>query len=93
MKLDAGNPNLMKAKAMRVNRSAPTHVMPNILGDKNPKRYVSSSGIPLLIERTPDMATPPGINIKTQPVYVPEKRESMRRGADDHLKYKSLGPT
>jgi hypothetical protein len=91
MKLDAGNPNLMKAKATRINKSAPTHVIPTFLGDKNPKRYIS--GGPLLIERTSDMATPPGINIKTQPVYVPEKRESMRRGADDHMKYKSLGPT
>lgn len=88
MKLAAGNPNL-KAKATRINQSAPTHAMPTVLKDKNPKRYVS--GGPLLMERTPDMATPPGINIKTQPVYVPPKRESMRPGADDHLKYKSLG--
>lgn len=86
--LKNGNPNL-KAKATRVNRSAPAHVAPTFLGDKNPKRYVS--GGPLLMERTPDMATPPGINIKTQPVYVPPKREAMRPGADDHLKYKSLG--
>lgn len=88
MKLDAGNPNLMKAKAMRVNQNAPAHAMPTVLGDKNPKRYVS--GGPLLMERTPNMATAPGINLKEQPVYVPPKREAMRPGADDHLKYKSL---
>ncbi|CAB4123573.1 hypothetical protein UFOVP48_35 [uncultured Caudovirales phage] len=88
MKLHAGNPNLM-AKATRVNKTATLQNLPTTLGDKNPAKYVRGGAV--LMERTPDMATPPSINIWKQPVYKPEPMSPARPGADNHLRYKSKG--
>ena len=90
MKLAAGNPNLMKKQATRVNGHATLGALPSTLGDKNPPRYVR--GEPLLMERTEDMAAPRTFNhMKDGLVYVPEKNEPVRAGAMDAMKLKSRG--
>ena len=90
MKLAAGNPNLMKKQATRVNGHATLGALPSTLGDKNPPRYVR--GEPLLMERTEDMAAPRTFNhMKDGLVYVPEKNEPVRPGATDAMKIKSRG--
>ena len=90
MKLAAGNPNLMKRQAMRVNRNASLGALPSTLGDKNPSKYAPGGAV--LMERTEDMATPRTFNhMKDGQVYVPEKSEPARPGAMDALKLKSHG--
>ena len=90
MKLAAGNPNLMKKQATRVNGHATLGALPSKLGDKNPPRYVR--GEPLLMERTEDMAAPRTFNhMKDGLVYVPEKNEPVRPGATDAMKIQSRG--
>lgn len=39
----------------------------------------------------PNEAVAPAINIWLQPVYKPASPEYVRPGADDHLRYKSVG--
>ena len=90
MKLAAGNPNLMKKQATRVNRHATLGALPSTLGDKNPPRYARGGAV--LMERTEDMATPRTFNhMKDGQVYVPEKSEPVRAGATDALKLPSRG--
>lgn len=40
-------------------------------------------------EKLPNEALPRAINLFALPRYVPPKNESVRAGADDHLKIKS----
>ena len=90
MKLAAGNPNLMKKQAMRVNKPATLGALPSTLGDKNPRKYVR--GEPLLIERTEDMAAPRTFNhMKDGQLYVPERNDPARAGAMDALRIRSHG--
>lgn len=90
MKLAAGNPNLMKKQATRVNGHATLGALPSTLGDKNPPRYVR--GEPLLIERTEDMAKPRTFNhMKDGQIYTPPKNEPIRAGAMDAFKLPSRG--
>jgi hypothetical protein len=84
MKLVAGNPNLM-----RTNPNAGLAAVPNKLGDKNPAKYVRGDYVPR--QRDEHEALPPQINVWTQPVYVPERVEPARRGANDFLQLKSKG--
>ena len=87
MKLDAGNPNLMK-KAMRVNPPATLTLFTNTTGDKAHAKE-RTGFVPS--RRDPD-AAPPAINsLWAQPVYVSPKAEYVRLGANDFLKYKSRG--
>ena len=87
MKLDAGNPNLMK-KAMRVNPPATLTSFTNTTGDKAHAKertgFVSS-------RRDPDAVPPATNSLWAQPVYVSPKAEYVRLGANDFLKYKSRG--
>jgi hypothetical protein len=90
MKLAAGNPNLMKKQATRVNRSATLGALPSTLGDKNPSKY--ARGGVVLMERTDDMASPRTFNhMKDGQVYIPERMESVRPGATDALRLPSRG--
>lgn len=90
MKLAAGNPNLMKKQATRVNGHASLGALPSTLGDKNPPQYARGGAV--LMERTEDMATPRTFNhMKDGQVYVPEKSDPTRPGATDALKLKSRG--
>jgi hypothetical protein len=88
MKLDAGNPNLMKKKAMRVNLHASLQNFAQTIGDKESARY-RTGFVPL--EKKPHTALPPSINVWEQPVYKPDNSGYVRPGADDHLKIKSRG--
>ena len=87
MKLDHGNPNLMK-KATRVNPHATLQSFTNTTGNKahakERKGFVPSV-------KNPDAVPPPTISLWEQPVYVAEKVQPMRPGANDHLKLKSRG--
>jgi hypothetical protein len=87
MKLDAGNPNLMK-KALRVNPHATLTSFPNTTGSKEQVKY-RTGYVPLA--KDPDAVPPPSISLWHQPVYVPKNLTPMRPGADDHLKFKSVG--
>lgn len=90
MKLAAGNPNLMKKQATRVNRHATLGALPSTLGDKNPSKYARGGAV--LMERTDDMAAPRTFNyMKDGKVYVPERMESVRPGATDALRLPSRG--
>ena len=88
MKLDAGNPNLMKKKAMRVNNHTTLTSFPSTTGDKAHMKlrtgFVSTA-------KDPNAVPPPSLSLWHQPVYKPENLTPMRPGADDHLKFKSVG--
>jgi hypothetical protein len=43
------------------------------------------------IPRDPDVVPAPAINIWKQPMYKSPSFETPRPGADDHLRYKSVG--
>jgi hypothetical protein len=84
MKLQAGNPNLM-----RVNPNAGLAAVPNKLGDKNPARYVRGGYVPM--EKSPDVVPAPQMNLWKRDKYVPENMTPARRGADDFLRVQSRG--
>jgi hypothetical protein len=84
MKLQAGNPNLM-----RVNPDAGLGALPNKLGDKNPAKYVRGGYVPM--QKDPDAVPPPQMSIWDRKPYVPEDMTPARRGADDFLRIQSRG--
>ena len=89
MKLVAGNPNLMEAKAKKVNKTVGLGSFAQTLGQKNAPRYVR--GGPVLMVKDPSAVKSPNTSVWEQPVYVSERPIPTRPGADDHLKFKSLG--
>ena len=89
MKLATGNSNLMKAKAEKVNKTVGLGAFAQTLGEKNAPRYVR--GGPVLLQKHPDAVKPQSTNVWGQPVYVSERPIPTRPGADDHMKFKSLG--
>ena len=91
MKLDRGNPNLMKAKATRVNTNNVMESFPNTLGDAVSKRRHRATTGYVPVPKDPNAALPPTISIWAQPVYTPPKQEYVRPGAEDFLRYKSRG--
>lgn len=88
MKLNAGNPNLMKKAALRVNPQATLEAFRNTTGDKAHAK--ERRGFKPTV-KDPNAVLPPTISLWSQPVYKPERMEPVRRGADDHLKLKSRG--
>ena len=91
MKLDRGNPNLMKKAALRVNPPASLEAFTNTLGDVVAKRRHRTTAGYVPVPKDPNAALPPTINIWAQPVYTPPKQEYVRPGAEDFLRYKSRG--
>jgi hypothetical protein len=91
MKLDRGNPNLMKKAALRVNPPALLEAFANTLGDAVSKRRHRATAGYVPVPREPHTALPPSTNLWEQPVYVPPKGEYVRPGAEDFLRYKSRG--
>jgi hypothetical protein len=85
MKLQAGNPNLMK-KATRVNaHSAFVHSFPPVLGDKG-QACMRSTG-ELLTPKDENVALPNTISIWSHPVYKPDHSAYQRPGSDhSHIK-------
>tara|TARA_R110000868_G_scaffold253369_1_gene510002 strand:+ start:370 stop:630 length:261 start_codon:yes stop_codon:yes gene_type:complete len=83
MKLQAGNPNLMK-----INKSVGLGTFAQTAGDRGLSK-VRRGYVP--IERDPSLVPAPAMSVWKQPVYVAEKVQPMRPGADDHLKFKSVG--
>jgi len=86
MKLDAGNPNLM-----RVNKPVSLGSFANTLGDVAAKKRHRPSSVYVPAKRDPDAVPPPTISLWSQPVYKPERMEPVRGGANDFLRYKSRG--
>ena len=84
MKLDRGNPNLMKKAAMRVNPH-------NTLESFSPKRKHRATVGFVPMPRAPDVVPPTTNSLWAQPVYVPPKNEYVRPGANDFLTIKSRG--
>jgi hypothetical protein len=91
MKLDRGNPNLMKKAATRVNSPAPLEAFANTLGDVAAKRRHRATVGYVPLPKDPNAALPPTISVWAQPVYVPPKSEYVRPGAEDFLRCKSRG--
>lgn len=87
MKLDHGNPNLMK-KALRVNPHATLESFTPTTGDKVHAKQ-RTGFVPSY--KDPAAVPPPQMSIWARDSYVPEKSGYQRPGADDHLRYKSRG--
>ena len=87
MILQAGNPDAMKRKAMRVNKEATLGSFNNTTGDKEQKKY-RTGFIP--VPKDFDAVPAPAINLWKQPVYKPEQ-SYVRPGANDFLSIKSRG--
>ena len=86
MKLQAGNPNLM-----RVNKEVGLGTFATSLGDVAQRKRNRPSSVYVPVERDPNLVPAPALSVWKQPVYVAEKVQPMRPGADDHLKFKSAG--
>jgi hypothetical protein len=83
MKLDHGNPNLM-----RVNKEVSLGNFANVLGDKahaKERRGFKPS------VKDPEAVPAPAMNIWARESYKPEPQGYVRPGANDHLKFKSRG--
>ena len=83
MKLVAGNPNLMK-----VNKSVGLGTFAQTAGDLGQVK-VRRGYVP--VERDPDLVRAPTSSLWQRDSYVPQNLTPMRPGADDHLKFKSVG--
>lgn len=86
MKLQARNPNLM-----RVNKEVGLGAFANTLGDLSSKKKHRPSSVYVPVERDPSLVPAPTMSVWKQPTYKPENVQPMRPGADDHLKFKSVG--
>lgn len=86
MKLQAGNPNLM-----RVNKEVGLGTFATSLGDVAQRKKHRPSSVYVPVERDPNLVPAPAMSVWKQPVYVAEKVQPMRPGAEDHLKFKSAG--
>jgi hypothetical protein len=87
MKLQAGNPNLIR-QAARVNPHATLESFTNTTGNKAHAKE-RTGFVPTI--KDPNAVPPPAINVWQLDTYVPEAHIPARRGADDHFKYKSKG--
>ena len=86
MKLQAGNPNLM-----RVNKPVGLGSFANTLGDVAAKKRHRPSSVYVPAKRDPELVPAPTINIWEQPVYKSPAPAYVRTGADDFLRCKSRG--
>lgn len=86
MKLVAGNPNFMK-----VNKSVGLGTFANTLGDVAAKKRHRPSSVYVPTERDPSLVPAPALSLWKRDSYVPKNLTPMRPGADDHLKFKSVG--
>ena len=87
MKLDHGNPNLMK-KALRVNPPSTLASFNNRTGEKEQVKY-RTGFVPSI--KDPNAVPPPTISLWEQPVYKSPAPAYVRPGADDFLRCKSRG--
>ena len=84
--LKNGNP-----KPMRVNKEVGLGTFATTLGDVAQRKRDRPSSVYVPTERDPSLVPAPAMSVWKQPVYVAEKVQPMRPGADDHLKFKSAG--
>lgn len=84
MKLDAGNPNLMKKAAMRVNPNATLTSFTNTTGDKEQAKF-RTGFVPLA--KDPNAVPPATNSLWSQPTYKPDHSAYQRPGSDhSHIK-------
>ena len=76
---------------MRVNKEVSLGAFANTLGDLASKKKHRPSSVYVPTERDPSLVPAPAISIWNQPTYKPAPAEYVRLGADDHLKFKSVG--
>jgi hypothetical protein len=82
MKLQAGNPNLM-----RINKEVSLGAFANTLGDVASKKKHRPSSVYVPIERDPDAVPPATNSLWSQPVYKPDHSGYQRPGSDhSHIK-------
>ena len=86
MKLQAGNPNLM-----RVNKPVGLGTFANTLGDVAAKKRHRPSSVYVPAKRDPDLVPAPALSIWERDSYVPQNLTPMRSGANDFLRCKSKG--
>jgi len=91
MKLQAGNPDQMKAKALKVNKTAGLGNYATSLGDVLPKKKDRAPTVFVPSKRDPGAVKAPEMNLWERPTYVPDNNQYTRPGANDHLKFKSKG--
>jgi hypothetical protein len=84
MKLDRGNPNLMKKAAMRVN----PHNTLESFGTSKRKHRATVGFVPM--PRAPDVVPPATNSLWAQPVYKPDNN-GYQRPNSDHSRIKSRG--
>jgi len=87
MKLDRGNPNLMKRAALRVNPKATLESFSNTTGDKAQAKE-RTGFVPS--KRDPDAVPPPQLSVWERPVYKPD-HSGYQRPNSDHSRIKSRG--
>lgn len=87
MNLQAGNPNLMQ-KALRVNQLSRLESFTNTTGVKAHAK-VRGGFVPT--PKDPNAVPSPQMSLWDRKPYVPEDMTPVRRGADNHLQYKSRG--
>ena len=85
MKLSAGNP------ALKVNKTTDLGTFAITLGDKAQQKKDRAPTVFVPSVRDPNAVRAPQMSIWERPKYVPENVQPMRRGADDHMKFKSKG--
>ena len=84
MKLDAGNPNLMKKAAMRVNPNATLTSFTNTTGQKAHAK--ERTGFRPSV-KDPDAVPPATNSLWAQPTYKPDHSAYQRPGSDhSHIK-------
>ena len=89
MKLDHGNPKLMKKSATRVNPHASSlSSFVSTVGNKEQAKY-RTGFVPSV--KDPNAVPPPSMSIWEQPVYKSPAPAYVRPGADDFLLCKSRG--
>lgn len=87
MILQAGNPDAMKRKALRVNKEATLGSFNNTTGDKvHLKQRIGFVPSP----KSVDAVAAPAMNLWERPVYKPQEGY-VRPGANDFLSVKSKG--
>jgi hypothetical protein len=83
LKLDRGNPNLMKQKALRVNQHNPLESF-----SIKRKHRATVGFVPM--PRDPDTVPPPQLSVWERPVYKPD-HSGYQRPNSDHSRIKSRG--
>ena len=76
---------------MRVNKEVGLGTFASTLGDVAAKKSRRPSSVYVPVERDPSLVPAPAMSIWSRDSYESPRPAAMRAGADDHLKFKSVG--